>query len=84
MRCSDEQPGSLFSYVDLEIRVCRVIRYGQSGHCERGVGRDVAVLHPLYAEFGRPSIAPEKLVAVLLQAFCKHPLGTATHGAIRV
>jgi transposase len=71
MRGSDERSGSLFSYVDLESRVrqdhpLRVIReianaalIDLSGEFSR-----------LYTDFGRPSIAPEKLLrATLLQAF---------------
>jgi transposase len=71
MRGSDERSGSLFSYVDLEARV-------RSDHPLRPI-RDVAnaslanlsaAFSGLYANFGRPSIAPEKLLrAMLLQAF---------------
>ena len=70
MRGSDEQPGSMFSYVSLEERV-------PSDHPLRAVRRitDRALerLSPqfgaLYVTFGRPSIAPEKLLrALLLQA----------------
>jgi len=71
MRGSDERSGSLFSYVDLEIRVpashpLRVIRRisdevlaGMSGAFDAA-----------YAPLGRPSIPPERLMrALLLQAF---------------
>ena len=71
MRGSDEQTGSLFSYVSCEARVpadhpLRLIR--------AVVDEALDVLSPefdrLYACVGRPSIAPEKLVrALLLQAF---------------
>src|ERR1700760_117862 len=71
MRGSDERSGSLFSYVDLEARVradhpLRVIRdlaNAALGDISREFGK-------LYTDFGRPSIAPEKLLrAMLLQAF---------------
>jgi Transposase domain (DUF772) len=71
MRGGDERSGALFSYVDLEARVgkdhpLRTIRMivnvalaGLSGH-----------FSALYAQLGRPSIPPEKLLrAMLLQAF---------------
>jgi len=71
MRGSDERSGSLFSYVDLEARV-------RGDHSLRTI-REIAnaALHDLsrafaalYTDFGRPSIAPEKLLrAMLLQAF---------------
>jgi transposase len=72
MRGSDEQSGSLFSYVDLESRV-------GAGHPLRTI-REIAnaSLAALSGEFaqlypprvGRPSIAPERLLrAMLLQAF---------------
>jgi len=67
MRGADEQPGSMFSYVTLEERVpldhpLREIR--------RITDRALARLSPrfgtLYVKFGRPSIAPEKLLRALL------------------
>ncbi len=71
MRGADERSGSLFSYVDLEDRIpakhpLRVIR--------RIVNDVLAALDSefakLYADAGRPSIAPERLLrALLLQAF---------------
>ena len=71
MRGSDERTGELFSYVDIEERVprnhpLRLIR--------RIVNEVLAELDgefaKLYAEDGRPSIAPERLLrALLLQAF---------------
>jgi len=71
MRGSDERTGSLFSYVDLEARV-------HSNHPLRAI-RAIAnaalidlspAFSALYTDFGRPSIAPEKLLrAMLLQAF---------------
>ncbi len=71
MRGSDERSGSLFSYVDLEARVhkdhpLRVIR-----EIANAALADLsAEFDKLYTNFGRPSIAPEKLLrARLLQAF---------------
>jgi transposase len=71
MRGSDERSGSLFSYVDLDARV-------RSDHPLRPI-REIAnaalndlsrAFTVLYTDFGRPSIAPEKLLrAMLLQAF---------------
>ena len=71
MRGSDERTGELFSYIDIEERVppnhpLRLIR--------RIVNEVLAALDSefakLYAEDGRPSIAPERLLrALLLQAF---------------
>jgi transposase len=71
MRGSDERSGVLFSYVDLEDRVpaahpLRLIR--------RIVNEVLAALDgeftKLYADAGRPSIAPERLLrALLLQVF---------------
>src|SRR6516165_2390251 len=71
MRGSDERSGSLFSYVDLEARVradhpLRVIR----DLANAALGDLSAEFGKLYTDFGRPSIAPEKLLrAMLLQAF---------------
>src|ERR1700720_2234938 len=71
MRGSDERSGSLFSYVSLEARVrgdhplrtIREIANAALNHLSRA-------LPALYRDFGRPSIAPEKLLrAMLLQAF---------------
>ena len=71
MRGSDERTGKLFSYVDIEERVpqndpLRLIR--------RIVNEVLAALDSefakLYADDGRPSIAPERLLrALLLQVF---------------
>src|SRR5438046_6635692 len=71
MRGADERSGTLFSYVDLEARV-------GSGHPLRAI-REIAnaalsdltsEFAGLYRNFGRPSIAPEKLLrSMLLQAF---------------
>lgn len=70
MRGADDQAGSMFSYVSLEDRVpanhpLRAIR--------RITDRALDQLSPrfdaLYVQFGRPSVAPEKLLrALLLQA----------------
>jgi transposase len=71
MRGSDERTGSLFSYVDLEARVrgdhpLRVIRE----IANEALGDLSKAFTALYTDFGRPSIAPEKLLrAMLLQAF---------------
>jgi transposase len=71
MRGGDDRTGELFSYVDLESRVradhpLRTIR-GIVNEALASMERDFA---PLYAQIGRPSIAPEKLLrAMLLQAF---------------
>jgi transposase len=71
MRGSDERTGSLFSYVDLEARVrgdhpLRTIR-GIANAALSDLSRS---FDELYTDFGRPSIAPEKLLrAMLLQAF---------------
>jgi transposase len=72
MRGSDEQSGSLFSYVDLEARVradhpLRAIREITNAALSDLSG-DFEVLYP--PRLGRPSIPPERLLrAMLLQAF---------------
>ena len=71
MRGTDERTGSLFSYVDLEARIrgdhpLRVIR----GIATAALSDLSPAFSALYTDFGRPSIAPEKLLrAMLLQAF---------------
>jgi transposase len=71
MRGSDERTGSLFSYVDLEARVrgdhpLRTIR----GIANAALSELSRAFDQIYTDFGRPSIAPEKLLrAMLLQAF---------------
>lgn len=71
MRGLDERSGSLFSYVDLEARVrgdhpLRTIRLIANA----ALSDLSADFSALYTDFGRPSIAPEKLLrAMLLQAF---------------
>src|SRR3974390_1872673 len=71
MRGSDERSGDLFSYVDIEERI-------PAAHPLRAiralVNEVLAALDEgfakLYADSGRPSIAPERLLrALLLQAF---------------
>ena len=67
MRGADEQPGSMFSYVTLEARVppdhpLREIRRITDRALERLSPR----FGTLYVKFGRPSIAPEKLLRALL------------------
>src|SRR5258708_19887793 len=70
MRGSEEQPGSLFSYISLEERVSqdhplRAIRRITDRALERLSPR----FGTLYINFGRPSIPPEQLLrALLLQA----------------
>jgi transposase len=71
MRGSEERSGSLFSYVDLESRVrgdhpLRTIREIVNAALS-DLSREFTAL---YTDFGRPSIAPERLLrAMLLQAF---------------
>jgi len=69
MRGTDEASGSLFSYVDLEERI-------PAGHPLRKIRQIMndalasldAEFGALYTDFGRPSIAPERLIrASLLQ-----------------
>ena len=71
MRGADEQTSSLFSYGSCEARVpsSHPLR-----HIRAVVDEALDVLSPdfdgIYAQAGRPSIAPEKLLrALLLQAF---------------
>ena len=70
MRGSDDQPGSMFSYVSLEERVppdhpLRAIRR----ITDRALERLSPTFGGLYVKFGRPSIPPERLLrALLLQA----------------
>src|SRR5215218_7874056 len=71
MRGSDKRSGSMFSYVDLEVRVrrdhpLRAIRQLADAALESLT----AAFGELYARTGRPSIPPEMLLrAMLLQAF---------------
>src|SRR5258708_22668515 len=71
MRGSDERTGELFSYVDLEQRVpakhpLRLVR-GVVNEVLAALDSDFS---KAYADTGRPSIAPERLLrALLLQAF---------------
>ena len=71
MRGSDERSGSLFSYVDLEARVCRDHPLRTIREIANVALSDLSAdFDKLYTDFGRPSIAPEKLLrAMLLQAF---------------
>jgi transposase len=72
MRGSDEQTGSLFSYIDVEARIrpghpLRQIRELANAALSELDG-DFAELYP--PRLGRPSIPPERLLrAMLLQAF---------------
>src|SRR5262245_54394707 len=71
MRGTDERTASLFSYVDLEARVrgdhpLRTIRQIANA----ALNDLTSAFDQIYTDFGRPSIAPEKLLrAMLLQAF---------------
>ena len=71
MRGSDESSGSLFSYVDLEARVRRDHPLRAIRAIANAALSDLSTAFAaLYTDFGRPSIAPEKLLrAMLLQAF---------------
>ena len=67
MRGTDETSGSLFSYVDLEARVparhpLRKIRHVVNAALASLDGEFAA----LYTDFGRPSIAPERLIRASL------------------
>jgi transposase len=67
MRGSDEQPGYLFSYVSAEARVpadhpLRPVRVIVDAALRRLSPR----FETIYVRFGRPSIAPEKLLRALL------------------
>jgi transposase len=72
MRGLDQRSGSLFSYVDLEVRVrrdhpLRLIREIANAALA-ALTEDFAVLYP--PRLGRPSLPPERLLrAMLLQAF---------------
>lgn len=72
MRGSDERSGSLFSYVDLEVRVrrdhpLRPIREIANAALA-DLSEDFSALYP--PRLGRPSIPPERLLrAMLLQTF---------------
>ncbi len=69
MRGSDAISGSLFSYVDLEdsvpakhpLRLCEIVN-----EVLRALDADFSAM---YADFGRASIPPERLLRSLLQAF---------------
>ena len=73
MRGTDETSGSLFSYVDLEARI-------PARHPLRKIRQVVndalasldAEFEALHADFGRPSIAPERLIRASLPAPCGH------------
>ena len=65
MRGSDERSGSLFSYVDLESRVRRDHPLRTIREIANAALSDLSrAFTALYADFGRPSIAPEKLLAL--------------------
>jgi transposase len=71
MRGSDERSGSLFSYVNLEARVRGDHPLRTILEIANAALRDLSgSFAALYTDFGRPSIAPERLLrAMLLQAF---------------
>jgi transposase len=71
MRGSDERSGLLFSYVNLEARVRRDHPLRTIREIANAALSDLSrAFTALYTDFGRPSIAPEKLLrAMLLQAF---------------
>ncbi len=71
MRGSDERSGSLFSYVDLEARVRPDHPLRKIREIINAALSDLSTAFAgLYTDFGRPSIAPERLLwAMLLQAF---------------
>ena len=71
MRGSDERSGSLFSYVNLEARVRGDHPLRTILEIANAALRDLSgSFAALYTDFGRPSIAPERLLrATLLQAF---------------
>jgi len=82
MRGTDEKSGSLFSYVDLEDRI-------PAQHPLRKIRQEVndalasldAEFQALYVAFGRPSIAPERLIrASLIQILFFGPLRTPVDG----
>ncbi|OJH43082.1 transposase, partial [Paracoccus sp. SM22M-07] len=67
MRGTDETSGSLFSYIDLKERIpakhpLRKIRQVVNDALASLDGEFV----PLYVDFGRPSIAPERLIRASL------------------
>ena len=69
MRGSDETSGSLFSYIDLEARIpARILLRKIRQVVNTALGSLDATFAALYTDFGRPSIAPERLIrASLLQ-----------------
>ncbi len=71
MRGGDERSGLLFSFVDLEARVRRDHPLRTIREVANAALIDLSKdFTRLYTDFGRPSIAPEKLLrATLLQAF---------------
>ena len=89
MRGSDERSGSLFSYVDLEARVradhpLRVIR----DLANAALGDLSEEFGKLYTDFGRPSIAPEKLLRAMqeISPYFSGPGGVflfSTRGRVR-
>ena len=78
MRGSDEASGSLFSYVDLEARIparhpLRTIRQVVN----EALSSLDAELASLYTDFGRPSIAPERLIRASRPDPSRRPCRTA-------
>jgi len=73
MQGSDERSGSPFSYVDLEARV----RTDHPLRASRGLANAAlenlsGEFGKLYTDFGRSSIAPEKLLRAML---CRRSMG---------
>ena len=67
MRGADEQSGSLFSYVDLEARIRRDHPLRAIREIANAALSDLsAAFSRLYTDFGRPGIAPEKLLRAML------------------
>jgi hypothetical protein len=85
MRGSDERSGELLSYVDIEDRV-------PAGHPLRLIRRIVnevlaaldSEFTKLYADSGRPSIAPERLLRASAAGVLHDPLGTTADGVAAV
>jgi transposase len=79
MRGIDETSGSLFSYVDLEDRI-------PAKHPLRKIRQVVnealtsldADFEGLYVRFGRPSIAPERLIRASLLQSCSRSARNAS------
>src|SRR4051794_39051203 len=86
MRGIDKQQSAMFSYVSPEARVplehpLRPIR----NMVDEALKALSPVFDEMYASFGRPSIAPEKLLrALLLQILYFDPQGAHADGAVGI